>query len=258
LTRQLKVTESEKHNDPLLLLLHGFFGNAHNWRACVETLSRRWKVFAPQLPFFGLSHRRDRMDYLMQYLSDLIAAHQLNRIVIVGNSLGGQLAVTLALRESQRIAGLVLTGSSGLYERNLTGKIQRRPQREWVRDRIREIFYDARHVTDVQVDEIMGLLYDRRKALDILLLAKSIRNDSLRESLPQVACPVSLVWGADDQITPPDTAREFQNLLPDADLHLIPECGHAAMMEQPEIFNRLVEDFLQRLVEKETAAALRI
>lgn len=239
-----------------VLLLHGFFGNAHNWRACVDALSGRWQVLAPQLPFFGLNHRADRIEHLMRHLHELLQANPQERIVAVGNSLGGQLAVNLALRAPHRVAGLVLTGSSGLYERNLTHKIQRRPPRDWVRSRVREIFYDEAHVTDSQVDEVMALLYDRRKAYDILYLAKSIRQESLRDLLPRVHCPVSLIWGAEDKITPPDTAREFRALLPQAELHLLPRCGHAAMMEQPDEFNGLVEAFLRKLENREAQPAV--
>jgi 2-hydroxy-6-oxonona-2,4-dienedioate hydrolase len=241
------MTVSEKNSSLSVLLLHGFFGNAHNWKACAEALSARWQVLVPQLPFFGLSHRRDRMEHLMEYLNNLLEARRVKQFVAVGNSLGGQLAVNLALRQPGRIAGLVLTGSSGLYERNLTSKVQRRPQREWVRSRVRDIFYDETHVTDSQVDEVMALLYDRQKAFDILLLAKSIRNESLRDVLPQVRCPVRLIWGEDDQITPPDTAREFKALLPNSELHFLAKCGHAPMMEHPRQFNKLVEDFVERM-----------
>lgn len=241
------MTPASNNNGLCLLLLHGFFGNARNWRACVAAFSGRRNILAPQLPFFGLDHQADRIEHLMDYLRTLLVSHPAGQFVAVGNSLGGQLAVNLALRQPERVAGLVLTGSSGLYERNLTHRIQRRPPRDWVRGRIREIFFDESHVTDHQVDEVMALLYDRRKAYDILYLAKSIRNESLRDLLPRVSCPVSLIWGADDKITPPDTAREFKALLPQAELHFLSRCGHAAMMERPDEFNRLLKAFLARL-----------
>jgi 2-hydroxy-6-oxonona-2,4-dienedioate hydrolase len=242
-----RLTTPKQNTGLCLLLLHGFFGNAHNWEPTIAALAKRHKVLAPQLPFFGLDRKVDRISHLTNFLDELLQAHPDDQIVAVGNSLGGQLAVHLALHRPGRVAGLVLTGSSGLYERNLTNKIQRHPPREWVRERVREIFYDDVHVTDQQVDDVMALLYDRKKAYDILYLAKSIRNESLRSVLPQVTCPVTLIWGADDRITPPDTAEEFKALLPQAELHFIPRCGHAAMMEQPQTFNRLVENFLKRL-----------
>ena len=173
----------------------------------------------------------------------------------VGNSLGGQLAVNLAVREPERVAGLVLTGSSGVGEQRLGTNIRRRPDRQWLRERVREIFYDARHVTDRQVDDVMSIFYDRREGLEALMLARRVRSESVRDALRQVHCPVSLIWGAEDKITPPETAREFQELLPDAELHFIPRCGHAPMMEQPREFHRIVANFLRRLAGKDAAVA---
>jgi 2-hydroxy-6-oxonona-2,4-dienedioate hydrolase len=238
---------------PAILMLHGFFGNAANWRACAELLSQRWRVLVPPLPLFGVKHREDRIEHVLKFLAELFTAENLRRVVIIGNSLGGQIGVNFALRWPERVAGLVLTGSSGLYERNLTNKVQRRPEREWLRARIAEIFFDPRHATEEMVDEIHALLNDRQKAFEILYLAKRIREDSVRELLPKLRCPVSLIWGADDRITPPETAWEFQALLPKAELHFIPECGHAAMMEQPEKFCELAENFLRRLITKHFA-----
>jgi pimeloyl-ACP methyl ester carboxylesterase len=243
------IDSSHINSLPHLLLLHGFFGCAHNWRACVEALSLHWTIHAPELPFFGLNHKEDRLGHLIRHLEELLRGGGIERVVVVGNSLGGQLAVNLALRQPGRVAGLVLAGSSGLYERNLTTRVQRHPPREWVRDRVREIFYDEVHVTDRQVDEVMALIEDRSKAIDILLLAKSIRAQRLREALPRIECPVSLIWGADDRITPPETAREFKALLRDAELHFISRCGHAPMIEHPGEFTRLVEVFLRRFRE---------
>jgi pimeloyl-ACP methyl ester carboxylesterase len=60
--------------------------------------------------------------------------------------------------------------------------------------------------------------------------------------------PVCLIWGKNDTVTPPMVAEEFHRLLPDSELHMIDKCGHAAMMEQPEEFNRVVEIFLKRQV----------
>ena len=231
--------------NPVVLMLHGFFGGAHNWRACADALSPRYRVLAPQLPFFGLQPHEDRLGQVTDFLGGLMAEQNAGRMVIVGNSLGGHLAVNLALRAPERVVGLVLTGSAGLYERNLVRKIQRRPGRDWVRERIMEIFFDESLVTCEMVDEVLDLLDDRQKALGILRMAKTIRFASVRELLPQVRCPVLLIWGADDKITPPGTAREFQSLLPDADLHFISRCGHAPMMERPGEFTRLVEDFLR-------------
>ena len=240
------MTTAEK---PVILMLHGFFGNPRNWDACAAALSPHARVLVPRLPLFGLHHRRDRIEHVLQFLGELLETEKAGHVIAIGNSLGGQLAVNLAVREPDRIAGLVLTGSSGLYERNLTNKIQRRPDRDWIRRRCAEIFYDPALVTEEMIDEVQAISRNRGMALDALLLAKSIRRVSVLELLPQVRCPVLLAWGEDDKITPPATAHEFQKLLPDSELIILPRCGHAAMMEHPAEFAHLVQKFIVRVTD---------
>lgn len=240
-----KQTEYDHH--PAVLMLHGFFGNPRNWDACAAGLSACSRVLVPQFPLFGAQHRRDRLEHVMHFLGELLETEKARRVVVVGNSLGGQLAVTLATREPDRVAGLVLTGSSGLFERNFSNNIKRRPDREYLRGRIAEIFHDPSHVTEEMIDDVLDIAMDRHKALDALLLAKDIRETNVSPLLPRVRCPVLLIWGEDDKITPPSTAFEFQKLLPDARLVFLPKCGHAAMMEHPAEFNRLVEEFVQNV-----------
>jgi pimeloyl-ACP methyl ester carboxylesterase len=233
--------------NPVVLMLHGFLGSPKNWRACAEAMAVRRRVLVPELPFFGGHPPPDPIEHFLKFLVALIAAEQAGRVVVMGNSFGGQLAVHLALREPERVVGLVLTGSGGLYQPKSTRQFHRHRGREWLRGQIREIFFDESFVTDELVDELMAISNDLKKLKEILRLAKNTRKVSVRELLPRIHCPVLLVWGADDKITPPSAAREFQKLLPDAELHFISQCGHAPMLERPVEFTRLVEDFLRRV-----------
>jgi pimeloyl-ACP methyl ester carboxylesterase len=231
----------------VVLMLHGFLGSPQNWRACAEVLSARWRVLVPQLPIFSGPAAADRQEHVLRFLVDLIVAEPARRVVVLGNSYGGQLALHLAQRQPDRVGGLVLTGSGGLYQPKAIRFFYHRPEREWMRGYIQKVFYDESLVTEAMVDEVEALFNNRKKLMEIVRLAKTLRKNSVRELLPQVRCPVRLIWGAEDKVTPPATAQEFQQLLPDAELHFIPRCGHAPMMEQPAEFNRLVEEFLQRV-----------
>ena len=111
---------------------------------------------------------------------------------------------------------------------------------------MREVFYDPAHVTEALVDEILDFVSDRRRAISLVRIATVAKRNNLREELHRVKCPTLLVWGENDQITPPSVAQEFQKLMPHSDLEFIAECGHAPTREQPEKFNAIVEAFLQR------------
>lgn len=240
--------EHGRHNveKPVVVLLHGMFGNAVGWRACLEHLAHRWKVIAPDLPVFDLPADQSCVEGIGEYVKEILDRHHVHRVVLGGNSLGGHIALHLALRFPERISALVLAGSSGLFERGFERNVPRRPSREWLRTKIREVFYDEGHVTESLVDEVSETLSCPRRAIKILRVAKSAKRDNLRNVLHQIRCPVLLAWGADDNITPPAVAHEFRECLPSAELHFISHCGHAPMMERPHEFNTLVERFLER------------
>ncbi|MDB5062479.1 MAG: alpha/beta hydrolase, partial [Mucilaginibacter sp.] len=88
---------------------------------------------------------------------------------------------------------------------------------------------------------------DRHKVIRILAMAKSAIRHNMKKDLRKITMPVSLIWGRDDKITPPEVAVEFNELLPNAELHWIDKCGHAPMMEQPEEFNKYLAMFLNKI-----------
>lgn len=239
--------------NPAVLLLHGFLGSPQNWRACAETLSARYRVLVPELPIFSGRQPAECQEHVLRFLVEQIAAAKARQWVVIGNSLGGTLAVHLAQREPERVIGLVLTGSGGLFQPKPSRIFYRRPGREWLRGCVREIFFDEAMVTEAMVDELQAIFRDRKKFIEVVRLAKNIRRMSVQETLPRVHCPVLLVWGAEDKVTPPDTANDFKQLLPDAEVHFLSRCGHAPMMERPAEFNRLVTDFLQRIAARSGA-----
>lgn len=235
---------------PVVLLLHGMFGKAGHWQLCADHLAGRWPVLVPELPVFDMPSHETGVEGLGIFVKKMMDERDIQRVVIGGNSLGGHIALHMALRWPERVAALILTGSSGLFERSFERSIiPRRPTREWLRTKIREVFFDESHVTDALIDEVSDTILDPRRALKILRVAKSAKHDNLRDVLHRITCPTLLAWGADDNITPPSVAREFKECLPNAELRFIRDCGHTPMMERPQEFNRIVERFLQRLTD---------
>lgn len=100
--------------------------------------------------------------------------------------------------------------------------------------------------TDELVDEVFEITNNRLKVIKIIALAKSAIRNNLGEELNRISIPVLLIWGKNDNVTPPFVAEEFKKLLPNSELHFIDHCGHAPMMEVPEEFNKILLNFLQR------------
>jgi pimeloyl-ACP methyl ester carboxylesterase len=168
-----------------------------------------------------------------------------NDITLVGNSLGGHVAILYAHRYPEKISKLVLTGSSGLYENYLSGSFPKRRDRNYIKKQVENVFYSPEAATDTLIDEVLLTLADTGKCFKIVKAAKTTQRNYVTEILPQITQPVLLIWGADDKITPPSVAEQFAGLLPSALLIYFPQCGHAAMMEQSQPFNETMESFLK-------------
>ena len=228
-----------------VVFLHGMFGRPADFSRVRALLPDRFRALAPELPIASGSGAVDSVDDLVKFVWQQVDASLGKSLVLVGNSLGGHVGIRMVLEAPNRIAGLVLSGSSGLFERGLEAGVPRRPQRTWVARKIAEVFHDPALVTDVLVDETHAILQDRKRFLSLIRLARSAKHENLAGVMQRVLAPTLLLWGAEDRITPPDTAREFERFLPRARLHFLAACGHVPMMEKPGIFAFHLSAFLR-------------
>ena len=171
---------------------------------------------------------------------------KLKDVVILGNSLGGHVGLIFCKLYPKIIKGLVLTGSSGLYENSMGNNYPRRGDKEFVRNKTRNVFYNPEIATDELVDQVYEVINDRNTLIRTLAIAKSAVRHNMANDLPNMNQPTCLIWGKQDTVTPPEVAEDFHKLLPNSDLYWIDKCGHAAMMETPEEFNRLLEEWLTK------------
>jgi len=234
----------EAGDGPNLLLLHGLFGALSNFQDVISGFSRSHRVIVPLLPIYDLPLKKTNVQNLAIFVRDFIKMKGLEEVTLLGNSLGGHVALVCAVDYPDNITGMILTGSSGLYENSFGGGYPRKGDKEYLRMKIELTFYDPKHATDELVDECHDAVNDRNKLIRILYFAKSAIRHNMKDSLPGIQIPTCLIWGENDSITPPEVATEFNSLIPNSELKWIPECGHAAMMERPEEFNDLVREWL--------------
>jgi pimeloyl-ACP methyl ester carboxylesterase len=107
-----------------------------------------------------------------------------------------------------------------------------------------EIFYDPTLVSPEWVEAVLRVVSARDSALRVLQAARASKRRNLEDCLAAIGVPACIVWGEDDRITPPEVGRRFHALLPESDLFLVPRCGHAPMLEQPETFNAILTGWL--------------
>lgn len=234
-----------------IILLHGLFGGLSNWQTVLDRFGSDYNILVPQLPLFE-KHQGDTVEFLTGFLENLVDQSQLNNVILVGNSLGGHIAIRYTWLHPDKVAGLVLTGSSGLYENQQVGSYLRRANHAYLKERVAATFYDPAMATDQLVAEVMSVTTDRYKCLCIIKAAKATQRDSVQAILPQINTPALLIWGHDDTITPPLVAYQFRDNLPKAKLIMLARCGHAPMMEKPEAFNDALENFLSKFPTNKT------
>jgi len=233
---------------PVLLLLHGLFGALSNWADVLTTFSRDYTVLIPLLPIYHTSKVEANLDALTEYVHSFVQHKQLERSVLIGNSLGGHLALLFALRYPRRVEAMVLTGSSGLFEAGMGMGFVKRGDYGFIRERVEFTFYQPQTASKELVDEVFDIVNNRLYAMRILNIARHAQRMNLGDELPKVQHRTCLIWGLNDNITPPYVAHEFHRRLPNAELHFVDHCGHAAMMEQPLVFNEILREFLARHV----------
>ncbi|SEO05545.1 alpha/beta fold hydrolase [Mucilaginibacter sp. OK283] len=227
-----------------MILLHGLFGGLSNWAGVVKYFENRYDMYIPELPLYE-KHEGDTVRYLVDFLATMIDAAKLTKVILVGNSLGGHIAIRYSYQYPHKVDRLVLTGSSGLYENTQVGSYFKRGNYGYIRERVAATFYDPAVATDDLVAEVLEVTTNAYKCLSIIKCAKSTQRDRVLTLLPEINKPVLLIWGEEDSITPPAVARQFRENLPDAALVMLPECGHAPMMEKPAAFNAALQEFIK-------------
>lgn len=237
----------EEGNGEPLMLLHGLFGALSNFQPLIEHFKHTHKVVVPMLPLLDLDLLHTSVGGVQKYVHRFIEHRGYHNIHLLGNSLGGHVALVHILKHPEHIRSLILTGSSGLFENGMGDSYPKRGDKEYIRKKTQVTFYDPAIATDELVNEVFEITNNRLKAIKIIALAKSAIRNNLGEELSQIQQPTCLIWGNNDTITPPFVGKEFNRLIPNSELHFIDKCGHAPMMEVPVEFNQLLGKFLAKL-----------
>ena len=229
-----------------LILLHGLMGGLSNFDKTVNFFADKgYKVFVPVLPIYDLPVLNTNLTTIAKYVVKFIEEKTTEPVTLVGNSMGGHIGLILTLARPDLVQNLVLTGSSGLYERTFGDSFPRKSDKEYIRKKTEEVFYDPNVATQELVDEVFSVVNDRMKGIKTVMLARSAIKHNMMNDLPKIKTPDCLIWGKQDNVTPPDVAVDMNKFLPNSSLYWIEECGHAAMMEKPDEFNEILYEWLQ-------------
>ena len=230
-----------------MIFLHGLMGNLSNFKHQVDYFSSRgYEVVVPLLPLYSMPLATTSVSSLTKFVKKFIDHRGYTKVILVGNSLGGHIALLFQKHYPSYLKSIVLSGSSGLYEAAMGNSYPRRGDRDYIAERVRDVFHIKEVATEELIDQVFSTVNDRMKAIKTLAISKSAIRHNMAEDITSFHLPVCLIWGRQDAVTPPEVADKFHELLPNSDLFWIDNCGHAAMMEHPQEFNTIVDEWLKK------------
>lgn len=229
-----------------LVFLHGASG-APVVLPFMEKLAARFDVLVPDHPGYGQSDEPEWLENIHDvayFYLDFLAALKLEKAVIVGSSMGGWMAMEVAVRDTSRIGSLVLVSPAGLFAPGVEpADIFLLPQE----DMIRKLFHDQKHAEErlaaPVTPEAIDLGLKNRHTTARLAWEPRLHDPFLTKWLHRIDVPVSIVWGAQDEILPVGTAHELKRLVPKAELKIFERCGHLPHVEKADEFCDLVVRF---------------
>ena len=245
-----RYIESGPEDAETLLLLHGLFGALSNFESIINRFSKEYRVVVPILPIYEMPIFDVSVMGLVDFAIKFVNYKGFEKVHLLGNSLGGHVALLFALNNPDRVASITLTGSSGLFESAFGTAFPKRGDYEYIKNKTAETFYNPEVASKELVDEVFGIVNDRGKAIRVIATAKSAVRHNLGDKLHKIKVPALLIWGKQDGVTPPFVGEKFHELISDSRLYFIDECGHAPMMEKPQEFNDILEAFLKEVVMK--------
>jgi pimeloyl-ACP methyl ester carboxylesterase len=230
-----------------LLVLHPEFA-ANLWAPYHDVLAAHFTVLAPDHLGFGNSDRPewvDGIDDLVLHYLDLLDALQIDRVSIVGTSLGGWIACAFAIAHPERVERLVLAAPAGV-------KVDGVPRYDYfvnpIEDVLDHLFHDRARAAQLLPTEygpeVIVRGYHELTTLARLTWNPYLYDRKLAQRLPRIDQPTLLIWGAEDAVLPPAHADAFAALLPYASQRRIARCGHLVPLERADEFAQLALDFL--------------
>lgn len=221
---------------PPVVFLHGLVGLNEHWEEVVSRVQPQVRCVMLELPLLDLPKDLCSINGVADLTSRFLEEYVGQPAVLVGNSFGGHVALRVALERPELVSGLVLAGSSGLIEKSMVKEIQIRPSRDWLAEKIGELFHDRGHMREADLDRAHKELSQRSKARAMVRLSRTARQNHLGRQIAGIQAPTLLIWGRQDVVTPPEAARQFHALLPSARLVWFDQCGHVPMVEKADEF----------------------
>ena len=176
-----------------IVILHGLMGGLGNFEGFISHFPKLgYQLFMPELPIYTASLLNTNVKYFSKFINNFIKFLELDKVILVGNSLGGHVGLLHAKLFPEFTKALVLTGSSGLYENAMGDTYPKRGDYDFIKKKTENVFYSPKIATKEVVDEVFESVNDRNKVIRILAMAKSAIRHNMAKDLPKIKIPTAL------------------------------------------------------------------
>lgn len=227
-----------------IIFCHGLFGSFRNFNEIGKLLAERYRIIIPYLPMYDMPLSDSTVNGLSVYLESFINTLDLRDIIATGNSMGGGTVLNYAVRNPNNVSKIILFASSGLSFIPMRGGFLKIKDYEYVRNLLEDIFFEKGHIPEEEFQEVFETIQNKKVLLRCLSFTRSTKKDLLHQDLPKLTHPTLIIWGANDNVTPPTIGQEFYNLIPNSTLHILENCGHVPPLEKPDECYHLINEFL--------------
>ncbi len=253
---------------PPVLLLHPMGACKEHWQGTIPGLARSHRVYAVDLPGFGLTDKPPvsySLPYFTQFICDLLSRLNLDHVDLIGASLGGAIAVSVAIQHPDRVNKLVLADIPGLGKAvhpmlrlgtiPILGDFLTRPSRQNSRMVEKSCIYNPQMIDEqrIELGYQRSILPGAQAALAstsrALMNVRGVRDSVIRpivDGLATITAPTLIIWGENDPVVPVALAQVAKERIPHSELLIFPQCGHVPYIDCLDKFNTAVSEFLDR------------
>jgi pimeloyl-ACP methyl ester carboxylesterase len=254
--------EGPKSDSVPLVLLHGTGSSLYTWDAWAGSLKEKHRIIRLDLPAFGLTGPHPEgtytLDFYVEFLHDFLQQLDVNRCVLAGNSLGGEITWQYALRYPDEVKKMILIGAAGYPTKSknvplpfvllrmpvLREAFKKNTPEKVIRKSLNYLYADTTRITDSLVSLYFDMTHRSGNREALTERMESIGEEGPWKQIPTIQTPTLLLWGAEDKLIPPEYGRRFDRDLPNSTLVLIPDAGHMPMEELPQRTLTAVRKFL--------------
>lgn len=248
----LRIHYLDKGEGTPVVLIHGYTSSTYTWKDQFDELSKKYRVIAVDLKGFGFSDKPDG-DYSRRAQGEVVASLldrlQIPRAWLVGNSMGGETALNVAVAHPDKVLGLVLIDSAGIKVQGRTSLAPWYLQMpvlgrlltalaltsdQLVRAGLEKSFFDDSKVTDERVNAYYQPLKTQGGQLSATRARAQFELFPIEDRIPGIKVPTLIIWGAEDTLIPLEAGRKLNELISGSKLVIFEKCGHVPQEEMPE------------------------